>query len=826
MRRIFQCISLATILLLSFVPLISDNIPAGLEEYIVIGREYQLRSFFRYINQQEGYNDGVISNYLDSIITLTATLDGQKIIYDHWEDGYEKYPLNPTQSTTEIYTLNKGEILSLKSDQGNVSSINGSVPTNPRGTDIRYDAGDRIISIGGPIDVAHSIWPHNETYIGGAFEAYPEKTFEGFNSYVIPFGEDSYDSDGGDFSVFKYVALEIIAFNDNTTVLLDNGSNQVTLHLNKGDIYNSLGYINDTQNSSLSIQILAGMKVTSDKTIQVSMLTGSYGRYQTRFFVVLPIKVWGKDYVAPVVSPSSYPANIYLFNPNDDSLDLTIFDKDHLDGFTFSLGPYQGTSYVSEIGNNIPAGSSVRIRGDRLFWGTVAYDYQSVMYDWGFSLIPTRILNDNITTPWSPGSEDLSGNGSPIFVVAPYPNTEIKVDLNHDGVFDEVDTDGDGNPDPGPYILGQYDYLKIYDPNDYDNTGTYIEGNNPFFAVYGEDPEVAGTSTPYLDLGYSILPITHNFLEPLLQITITPDKYSVSSYGDYVTFDTLISSGNSVPVTVETVKSWYPEGITYVISSAYIEYPDQTTTYYDPAVTTDGTNQYLLWNINREISGDEKIHVIYTLRFPSSLPDQVYTVNSTTRGIFKGVEVNPSDSVDIAKTFIRGTKEVTTSTIGVGERLTYFISVTNVSDKPSDVAQNVTIIDNLNENFAFAGCDPQCNYVDSTNSVYWAVGDLAGGDSYRAKVTVEVMPLPAGNLIINRAKITSDNLMEVYTNEVTTLVVPPEISLFKYSSADTIGEVHAGDTLTYYLVVTNVSTHPAHQVILTEGTIPTQMEMV
>ncbi len=811
-------------LLLFPLDLMGRKIPAGIQEYYVIGREYQLRRFFHYINIEEGTNDQ-LSYYLDSVVTLTATLDNQKIIYDHWEDGYEKYPLNPTQPTTEVYTLNRGQVLSLESDQGNVDNINGSVPTRIRGKSLRYDAGDRIISIGGPVDVAHSIWPHNQSYIGGAFEIYPKAAFEGYYSYVIPFGEDIYDSDGGDFSIFKYVALEIQAFDDDTTVLLDNGNTQLTVHLNKGDFYNTLGYFNDVTNASLHIRVLSGMRVISNKEIQISLLTGSFGQYQTRFYDVLPIKVWGRDYIAPVVSTSQYPANIYIFNPNSSTINITIYDNNHTSGENFQLAPYEVSSYKTLIGNEIPQDSLVRLRSDSLFWGVVAFDYQSVVYDWGYSLIPTRLLESETYVSWAPGSEDLSANGSPVFVAASVPGTEVKVDLDNDGTFDEIDTDGDGNLDPGPYVLGTYDFLKIYDPNDNDETGAHIIATNSIVTVYGEDPEVAGKGTPYLDLGYSILPLSQSFIAHILDISLDSNNSTVPSYGGTVTITADISTGNYLPVTVTSVRIYYPLGITYQHPTGKIVYPDGTTSYVEPAITQDSTYQYLEWDPDYTLNANEILHLEFQLDFPGTLTDGSYKIDGTARGTYYGVEMNPTDEIKIAKTYLRATKSVTSPTVGVYEDFTYQIFVTNTSKNDSDVAKNLSVIDYLSSNLKFSGCDNGCSYDAGSNSVAWQVGDLGKGEFYASNLTVQVLPVPAGTIIKNKVMLLSDNLGKVYSNVVTSLVVPPVIEAYKYSSADTLGEVHSGDLFTYFLVVTNVGERTAHDVVIKDK-IPYYTEYV
>ncbi|HDD24230.1 MAG TPA: hypothetical protein ENF52_02205, partial [Chloroflexi bacterium] len=152
-------------------------LPTGFQEYYVLGSEEQIWRMFDYIESQEG--GSTINADMCSVVTLVATADNQVIYYDHWEDGYEADLLDPAQTTTEVYgdgdtgnggtgndILTAGDIITLNSDQ-NDSTINGYVQVNPRDSDdIRYDSGDRLITSGGPVDLAHAVWPYDQSYIG------------------------------------------------------------------------------------------------------------------------------------------------------------------------------------------------------------------------------------------------------------------------------------------------------------------------------------------------------------------------------------------------------------------------------------------------------------------------------------------------------------------------------------------------------------------------------------------------------------------------------------------------------------------------------------
>ena len=116
--------NLIALLLILFLVKADGSVPVGYQEYIVFGREYQSKDFFDYTLDQESCG-GTTNNEMVSVVTLTATVDNQKIYYDHWEDGYESDIMNPSQSSTEIYTLNKGDAFWLSSTVQTTVTLNG-----------------------------------------------------------------------------------------------------------------------------------------------------------------------------------------------------------------------------------------------------------------------------------------------------------------------------------------------------------------------------------------------------------------------------------------------------------------------------------------------------------------------------------------------------------------------------------------------------------------------------------------------------------------------------------------------------------------------------
>ena len=51
---------------------------------------------------------------IHSVISITGTYNGTTVYYDHWEDGYEDDITNPQQSTTQVITINAGQVITFE----------------------------------------------------------------------------------------------------------------------------------------------------------------------------------------------------------------------------------------------------------------------------------------------------------------------------------------------------------------------------------------------------------------------------------------------------------------------------------------------------------------------------------------------------------------------------------------------------------------------------------------------------------------------------------------------------------------------------------------
>ena len=295
------------------------EVPAGFQEFIVLGREYHTWEFLNHTITSEGDPSGA-SLELVSLISITASAGGQSIYYDHWEDGFEADILSPVQASTEQYELGNGERLTLASD-GSGSGRNDFVPVNPRGTDLRYDGGDRIYTLGKPISAVHSFWPRDQDGVGNAWQLYPREAVSRFYSYRVPAAADLWDGPGGSYAPFKYAELAVAAFEDGTAIEVDNGADVVSVTLNGGDHwYSRTGCVNEDCAPARVIAVTTGMIITGNRPVLVGLLTAGEGAVANRFFPLPPLSMYGMDFVIPVEGggegePDHADTNLYLYNP-------------------------------------------------------------------------------------------------------------------------------------------------------------------------------------------------------------------------------------------------------------------------------------------------------------------------------------------------------------------------------------------------------------------------------------------------------------------------------------------------------------------------------
>jgi uncharacterized repeat protein (TIGR01451 family) len=610
LQKILFCMILAGLILLSLLgrpPAPVYALPAGYQEYYVLGNETQVLEMFRVIQNRPDLAS------MSSVITIVATADHQIVYYDHWEDGYEPDILAPIQATTQVYgeagsivdTLSAGDIISLNSD-GSGEGLNDFVSV-PRGTDLRYDGSDRLLSIGGPIDVVHSLWSEEDIFVGGAWEVYPTGAWATGYSYIVPIGEDLYQQSSAYFPDLQHVWLEIQAIEDNTTVHIDNGNEAISIRLDRGQTYSSMGFLDGSTANVPEITVLAGTTLLANKPIQGGLGTGRRSN-QTRFYTLVPDADWGTEYVAPIPRTNDRAAEVYLYNPDVSSSTVTAHDAlTPPDGTTFTLEGRTPRAYrhPSAVGRYVPAFSALRLYSSGPLWAVASADAGQAGYDWGFSFVPTRFAGREYYVSWAPGIDDAGNpNASPVWVSPLSDNVLFSVDYSQPTI--------DGVPDQS-FVLDSLQMHRVYDP-DGDNTGMHIQADKPFVAIWGEDPSVAHYQQGK-DMGYPVLPLDGAWQDRVITLHKTPKVQTLAPDGGIVTFTLRAEAGayllNSVQVTDTLPLPW-----TYVTGSTLVTSPDGSTTTREPEIE----GQDLSWPLDASLHAHQSLTITFQARLADPGP--------------------------------------------------------------------------------------------------------------------------------------------------------------------------------------------------------------
>ncbi len=817
-----------------FIPTPAAAQPTGYQEYYVLGYEEHIWRAFRAIYDGDDSN---IPGQICSTVSLVATADYQVVYYDHWEDGYEADLLNPVQPTTEVYgdgdtsdggtgsdILLAGDDINLTSTQGigGPTVITASVPVSPTRDRayIRYDGGDRIVSSGGPVALTHAMWPYNTSWAGGAWEVYSRQAYADSYSYRLPIGEDLYDFGGGDtgtYGDFRNVYLQLGAFDDNTTVLIDNGAgNVVNLTLDRGQTYFSMGYINST--SVPPITINAGTAIRSNKPVQVGLVAGADSPgsgpntgLQGRFLIVLPDRLWGTDYVVPVPSgDTGDETEIYLSNPNDFPITVNAYDIETQTSFVISP-----TTYISATvpysqkrgGSYVPADSAARFTSsDGAFGVVVCADTSDITYDWGFFGIPAKYLTRDYYISWAPGDYNTppQNNGSPVWITPLADGTTLYVDFNKgpgglDGVVDKT------------FTLDVLEQQRIFDA-DNDNTGMHIWATGEFAIAWGEDPRTATPHPPYLDLGLTTMPLLQRWLDPVLTLDKTASPTTLPAAGGAVTF-TLLTQAYNAPLVNVDITDTLPIGWTYVPNSTHVIYPNGNTVNPEPTIN----DRILYWDLSTSLDASQSL----TLTFQAQITNPDGVTASVNRGEAVGEHeysdtlFNPSDEATVYISPLNLVKSVSSTETEIGDTLVYTLSYANVSD--STTITNVVLRDVVPIRYTtFQFASDGGIYDGASGTISWTLGALAPGTSGIATFTVMVNDfVEDGTVIKNVGYIKGNQAAEAGSNVARTTVLAPDVEFTKSGPTAAV----QGLVITYTLSYKNVGGAQATGVTI-QDTIP------
>lgn len=610
-------------------------------------------------------------NYMHNVVTVSVTTDDTTIYYDHWENGYSTANVGD-----EVYLANQGDVLVFESANIQVPRAAGNTcaSTNPNGASTAcYDGRDRIYVAGGAVAVAQAFWPEaTATVYANAWEVYPVKPYQ--LSYIIPVGEDLFTDLV--YADFQNVYVIVMAAADGTNVQINDPLTpgvDVTVTLNRGQV-SELFHIND------------GTTVTATNPVQAQFMVGQFNTgiaSDSRSYTAVPDGLWHWAYYSPVPGGgTASDTDIYIYNPTAGALNIDY--QDSAGTGTFSVPAGATRSYSDLTGRYVPFSSALYLAaadGATRFWAIGSYDAENANYNYGFTLVPANLLANDYYVGWAPGSTNLSANGSPVFVTPTQENATIFVDYGPaDGVVDAT------------FVVNRLQVLKLRDP-DNDNTGMRVWGTGRFAITWGEDSQFAAVGNPFIDAGYTILPLDASWMDVVLSLdkTVTPPVIP-AEIGQVVTFRLVVES--SQPLDPANVFDDMPNGWAYVPLSTVITRPGGVVvsgTEVEPVIT----GQRLTWN---DVSPGGLVPgqplMIEFQSVTTAIPDAGYIINNASVSGLLGTEVftaTDTAAVQISELLL----EKTSNTNGVvlpGETISYTLTVTNNGEVPQT---NLVITDPL-----------------------------------------------------------------------------------------------------------------------------------
>lgn len=539
------------------------------ETYYVPIPEDQLR------NVMVALQGSSVGTTLTSVTSIVVTGDNTVIYYDHWEDGYEIDIEHPSQATTQVWgdgaasngcapgvssCTNANDVLTA----GQVIALRNNVvlPRNP--ATLFYDGHDKF-SATKAMAVTRAGWALSPgTVLASAVDVPPVRDYG--TSFVIPVGQNITTG-----LMYGYVGLVVMASQDGTSVTIDTdgsgSTSPVTITLNQGQSYQVNG------------GVVVGATVSANKAVMVQAITGRInGNYESRSYTIAPTSQWGSSYYTPVGTTSSTTDGqtyIYLFNPNASALTINYATKSGSGSFSVNPGTaFQFLMPASSGGHFYSSGSPFFA-----YAAVAATPTSNNVHDWGFALVPETYLTTQAVVGWGPGSADLSGNGSPVWVTATRATT-VYVDYDGNPTTGSL-TDSNGNHYDTAVSVNALDSVRIFDP-DKDQTGMklYTLDSTLITAAWGEDPATAAAGNPFLDMGTTVRPFPVAVLTKSSAIVTDNNSNGFADVGDVIEYTIRINNAGVLVLGNVLVLDTPAAPLVYVSNSTTLNgtaIPDSST---------------------------------------------------------------------------------------------------------------------------------------------------------------------------------------------------------------------------------------------------------
>jgi hypothetical protein len=386
------------------------------------------------------------SDPVTTYISLAAVANGTIIYYDQWENGYDTDIANPTNLYSAPGNLGGTQIWGdgnpangappgVPSDvinAGTVIVLNNDITTTNLSA-IDFDGRDKIAATRG-IAVTKTGWANGpDTLLAGSVEVY-DTSYWG-TDYRVPVGQNI--PDATDHQMFEYTSLSILAGEGGATIHIDadaNGTFETNLTLTEG------------QNHFVNGGVSAGAHVTSDRPVQVHMLTGDVAsNYESRDSQLLPTTGWATSYYTPVSTAATAQGvdgaatTVWLYNPGASALTVAYTTRNGSGALTTENLSVPGGAAGGYLPQVIPDGFGARFTAASPFYAfstTNSTDTNTggnQAWDWSFTLVPQGALTPQVLIGLGIGRDPTSPtnpleNGNPVWVT-PVGNGDTAVTI-------------------------------------------------------------------------------------------------------------------------------------------------------------------------------------------------------------------------------------------------------------------------------------------------------------------------------------------------------------------------------------------------------------
>ncbi len=766
---------------------VSAAVPAGYSEYYIPGSTDQLFQILKDIDNDPDLGNALGGggsctvtpcNRMHNVTTVSISADNVTVYYDHWENGYG----TGSTGSDETYVADRGDVLTFESSNiivpRNVADTCTS--TNPAGVSTAcYDGRDRIYVAGSAVSVAQAFWPEvTGTVFANAWEVYPIKPYQ--VSYTIPVGEDLAVAPLN-YRDFTQAFVIVQATQNNTNVQIDDpglAGMEVNVNLDRGEV-TQLFHIN------------AGTTVLATAPVQTQFIVGrpnAGNSSDSRSYTAVPSGLWSSSYYGPVPSfGGNRNTDVFIYNPT--AAPLTINYEDNVGSGSFAVPAESTRSYVDLAGRFVPVNSALYLEaadGTTKFWAIGSANTRNADYNYGFTFIPSNQLTDEYFVSWAPGTTDLSANGSPVFVTPVEDNTTIYVDYSPtNGVVDAT------------YTLDRIEVQRIFDP-DNDNTGMHIWATGSIAVVWGEDANAASTGNPFIDAGYTILPLNVEWLDAVVTLDKTADPPVIPSGAGQTSVFTLTINSDTFGIDDVTVVDILPASWAYVDGSTTITLPDGSTiTGIDADPNINGQN--LTWDNfptgPLDMNPNQTLVIVFS-GITTRTPPERYSINEAVVTGSRGTETFTSSDTATVEVSDLTLEKVSSAggTTAPGELITYTINVTNGGEATQN---NIVVYDPLPVGTTYVASstvvtsggvtkdnDPGGTNADLLDGI--PANLVLAGDDFdlpsdaSMTITFQVVvndPVPVGQTdVLNTVYVTSDEQPDPLEDTVTDVLPPSEPS--------------------------------------------------